>query len=264
MAAEPGIGLMGQLTPGGVLDDVSLELQRGEVFGIIALDWRQNQDLEEETVKEIKRLSEEHGLKLIVHTPFYLPTSTILPELKEGVLKNVRKALRLANDVGADRLTIHPGYREMPGPALDISYGALTSNLKDVAALGKEAGVAICLENFDNDDDLLCKEPAELLKVLGAVEGLKVTLDVGHAHTTSTDPEAYFGKVKDRLLDMHVHDNNGKADEHAGLGKGNIDFKRLFRACKDAGYHGPFILELFPYETILAGKKAVEELWKEA
>lgn len=261
---KPEIGFMGQMTIENILDELDFAVKHEFDWYEIGLDWKQNYDLKPDVVKEMREISKEHEIGLIVHTPFYLPTSTMLPEVREGVIENARKAIILGERVGSDRLTIHPGYREMPGPSAHLCYESLIENLKRIVTIGNEHGVNICLENFDKNMHLLCSKLEDYLEVLDSVKGIKATLDVGHSNTTDIKPPEYFNGVKSFIMDMHVHDNDGKYDYHKCLGEGNIDFKKLFSECKKTNYYGPFILELFPYDNILKGKKIFLDLWERA
>ena len=258
---KPEIGVMGQLTTKNILDDLDFVIKNDFQWFEIGLDWVQNFNLSDKTINEIKKRAEESNVKLIIHTAWYLPTSSLLPEIKKGVIKNIKKAIVLADKVGSDRLTIHPGYREMPDPALELTYSSLIDNLNKIVKNTKKYKVNICLENLDNMASYLCYNVKDYLRVLRAVRGLKTTLDIGHANTTETKPVEYLDNVKETILNMHVHDNNGKNDEHKCIGEGNIDFIKLFKKCKEIDYYGPFILELFPYGNILRGKEEFLKIW---
>ena len=259
---KPKIGFMGQLTTQNVLDDLNFAVKNGFDWFEIGLDWKRNYNLKPEVIKKIKEISQENKIRLIVHTPFYLPTSTMLPEIKKGVIENAGKAIIFANKVGSDRLTIHSGYREMPRRAnIRLCYDSLIENLREIVKIGKQYKINICLENSNKHTLLLCSERKDFLNVLNQVKGLKATLDVGHANTTNIKPAQYFNGVKNFIMDMHVHDNNGKSDEHKCLGGGNVDFQKLFFKCKKENYFGPFILEVFPYKNILKGKKILSDIW---
>lgn len=261
---KPEIGFMGQLSTKNVLDDLNFAVSNGFDWFEIGLDWKQNYKLNPETIKKIRETSKNHEIKLIVHAAWYLPTSTMIPEVRKGVIENIKKGIILANKVGSDRLTIHAGYREMPAPAIQLCYESLIHNLKRIVGIGKKCGVNVCFENSDRNSYNLCSELKDFLMVLSSVRGLKATLDIGHTNTTDTKPAEYFNAVKDFVMDMHIHDNNGKLDEHKCLGEGNIDFVKVFSECKKEKYSGPFVLELFPYENILKGRRVFLELWKRA
>jgi sugar phosphate isomerase/epimerase len=261
MKAE--IGVMSQLTTKDCIDDLKFVIENGFKWFELGLDWEQNFNLSNEKLSKIKKMAKDNNIKLIVHSAWYLPTSSMLPEIKKGVITNIKKAIIIAKKVGADRLTIHPGYREMPGPAIALCYNSLTDTLNQLVEFASRYKVNICLENVDALPCYLCYTIEDYLKVLNSVKGLKTTLDVGHANTSDGAIE-YLEAVKNTIMDMHVHDNSGENDEHKCLGEGNIDFKRLFSECKKIGYNGPFILELFPYENILKGKERLEKLWEQA
>jgi len=258
------IGFGGQLNTRNVLDDINFAVKNNFNWFEIDLSWKQNYSFKPKTVKKIKEISEKNDLKLIVHTPYYLPTSTMIPEIKKGLIANVKKAIILAKKVGADRLTIHPGYREIPEPAINLCYKSLINNLKEIVKIGKDYKIKVCLENLDKNIYLLCSEIKEFSRVLNSVKGLFATLDVGHANTTSLKPFKYFINISNFVMDVHIHDNLGKIDEHRCLGEGNIDFIKFLKECKKTRYNGPFILEIFPYENILKGKKILIDLWNKA
>lgn len=261
---KPEIGFMGLLSRQNVLDDLLFAVDNGFDWFELPLDWKQNFNLSDHIVEKIGEVSVNHGIRLIIHTPYYLPTSCLLSEIRQGVIENVKKAIYLATRVNSDRITIHPGYREMPSVANDLCIQSLVHTLNQIMALGSEFNVHICLENFGKNELVLCGELSELLKVVNSVQGLKVTLDVGHSNITEKEPWEFFVAVKNLVMNMHVHDNRGEIDEHKCPTEGKIDFIRLFSECKKAKYSGPFILETFPYDKILKGKKVLSELWERA
>jgi len=95
------------------------------------------------------------------------------------------------------------------------------------------------------------------------VKGLGIVFDSGHANLSNLEPIKYFKKVKQSVISTHFHDNDGKSDQHVLLGEGNIDFKGLLKECKNSNYYGPFILELFPRENVLKGRKRFLKLWNQ-
>jgi len=257
---KPEIGFVGQLSTEDILEDLTFAAKNKFEWFEIALDWKQNYDLSPKVTKKIREISLKHGIKLIVHTPYYLPTSTMLPEIKKGVIENVRKAIIFAGEVKSDKLTIHPGFPEMPPPAIKYCYESLLDNLQKIVDIGQKHKVNICLENFNKP--LLCSELKDYLYVLNSIDGLMATLDVGHANTTDISPSVFLKETRDFIIDMHIHDNNGKRDEHKCLGEGTIDFKEFFSECKNTNYYGPFMLELFPYENIIEGRKRFFDHWE--
>ena len=261
---KPELGIMSQLSTKNVLDDLDFIIKNNFQWFEIGLDWKQNFNLSDKILKQLKNKAKENNIKLIVHTPWYLPCGSIIPEIHEAVMKILKKGVIVAKKVGSNRVTVHPGIREMPGPAIDLNYDALKSTLKELVEFANKDNINICFENYDASPNYLSYNVEDYLKVLNSVKGLKTTLDLGHANTTTTNPIEYLTSIKHTIMNIHVHDNDGKHDEHKLLGQGNIDFIKLFKKCKEIGYKGPFTFELFPYENLLKGKEKFLELWEKA
>lgn len=261
---KPEIGFMGLLSTENILDDLLFAVENGFDWFELPLDWKQNYNLSDHIIREIRGISKNHGINLIIHTPYYLPTSSLIPEIKKVVFEYVENAIHLAIQLNSNRITIHPGYREMPLIANELSIDSLVENLSRMMEIAKDHNVHLCLENFKEHEMVLCGELSEMLGVVNSVKDLKVTFDVGHSNITKTDPWEYFSAVKNFIMDMHIHDNHGKTDEHNPPGEGNIDFIRLLAECKKTRYYGPFILEIFPYENIIKGKNIFTDLWEKA
>jgi sugar phosphate isomerase/epimerase len=80
----------------------------------------------------------------------------------------------------------------------------------------------------------------------------KFHLDVGHANllcANGANIYDFIDQFKDRLYHVHVHDNRGGQDQHGdlhlGLGMGNIDWPRVVKSLKTAGYNKTVTFEVF-------------------
>jgi len=64
------------------------------------------------------------------------------------------------------------------------------------------------------------------------------------------------------LGELHLHDNCGKQDEHLAMGKGNIDFQRIFKHLKDRRKDLPTItLEPHKEEDLWLSLEYLEKIW---
>lgn len=262
MKAE--MGFVGLLTTERVIDDLRFATDNGFDWYELDLDWPQNFNLDQWTVEKIRKICVQSGLKIVIHTSYYLPTASPIPEIKEAVVANLTKAVDLAVAVGSDRITVHPGVQDMPQIAAKVCIESLVENMQRVVDIGQRRGVRVCLENFPREDSALCASLDEYQRILSSVDGIAATLDVGHTNTTDQSPKSYLTALQGYILDMHIHDNSGEADEHICPGEGTLDFPALLSECKVIGYNGPFMLELFPRKNILKGRDAFLRLWEEA
>ncbi len=86
------------------------------------------------------------------------------------------------------------------------------------------------------------------------IEGNGFTLDVGHAHLNGRLPAF----LETGFSHMHIHDNNGKKDEHAAIGEGTIDFAPVVAALKRTG--ATSVIEVRSFEGVKASLAALVRL----
>lgn len=256
---KPKIGFKEQLTSQNILDDLNFAIENGFDCFEIGLSWKSDFQPSLKLIQQVKNISEKNNLFLIVHAPYYLPISTTISEISVATIKVLKKEIVLAKRLGAKILDLHSGWIEV-NP--NKNFEALIKNIKKIIKLSKKYKIKISLENSWGPVGL-CRKPEDLLRIVNSVKGLGITFDTGHANVMNLNPIKYFKKVKESVINMHLHDNNGKADQHALIGKGNINFKSLLTECKNADYYGPFILELFPRKNVLKGKEIFLNLWSQ-
>ena len=100
-------------------------------------------------------------------------------------------------------------------------------------------GVKIALENLNKNNFLHIQK---LFSEYGP-DFLGFCYDSGHGNLYDkafTDLEA----VKDRLISIHLHDNDGLSDQHKPLFSGTVDWKRLASAMARSAYNRCVSMEL--------------------
>jgi sugar phosphate isomerase/epimerase len=180
-------------------------------------------------------------LGVTVHAPF---TDLNLASLNYPIYRESIRQLKQCVEAAAaltDRVTIHPGYlspagRLVPGKVWELHKSALA----EIGAFAVDVGVLVCLENMINIDDFLCRMPEELFGMTESLEGIGVTLDVGHAHTVGRVDD-FLARIRE-VRHLHLHDNHGDHDAHLPLGWGSIDWARAGRIIRE-GYRGICVVE---------------------
>jgi len=89
-----------------------------------------------------------------------------------------------------------------------------------------------------------------------------ICLDLGHYHCNFKDIWN-LNDYKDRILAVHLHDNNGEEDQHLLPFDGTLDFNKGIRLLDELHYNGPTTLELC-YRKDYCNKYTVEEFYQEA
>ena len=75
---------------------------------------------------------------------------------------------------------------------------------------------------------------------------LPVCVDIGHANTTG-QLDQILDATEGRIMNIHIHDNDGKQDQHLTVGDGNIDFRHVLDKLR--GYSGRYVIESKSFES---------------
>jgi sugar phosphate isomerase/epimerase len=134
-------------------------------------------------------------------------------------------------------------YREHWNEWLANSVATWTSHVY----LAERLGFKLLLENvYETSPDV---HSALFDKIPSDAFGF--CLDAGHHHVFGKSPQREWVKtLGDKIMALHLHDNNGKEDSHLAIGKGNVDFAGLFRLVGENGLRPAITLEPHEEETL--------------
>jgi sugar phosphate isomerase/epimerase len=126
-----------------------------------------------------------------------------------------------------------------------------------VDAASKIDGMRVAVENvFD-------EEPEALAMLIERINNphFGFCFDTGHFNLFSTvTMEAWFALLGKHLVEVHLHDNSGSADAHQALGKGTVDFARVFRLIRECPADPVFTLEAHDAEDIEPSLRTIRAL----
>jgi sugar phosphate isomerase/epimerase len=86
---------------------------------------------------------------------------------------------------------------------------------------------------------------SSLKGLMETVEGLRFTLDTGHAQASAQIPEDFVQMAGPRLVEVHLSDNTGESDAHLVPGDGTANLDKLMKML--AGSDVYVCLELNPH-----------------
>lgn len=187
----------------------------------------------------LRALTDERGVPATVHLPAHLNLADPDPGARERCFHEYSKGLRTAAAVGADVVVIHGGVHPNEETGYALSLEALHALQREAAA----AGVHLALENSERAPDKLFQTPDDFRRI--ADTDLHVVLDIGHLWTwgISFREALQLDVISERLVEVHLHDNDGTSDQHLALGDGTIDFADAFAALNDIGFDGVYTVE---------------------
>ncbi|NJD39572.1 MAG: sugar phosphate isomerase/epimerase [Geobacter sp.] len=175
---------------------------------------------------DISQLAEEltaNNLSCTIHAAFMdLNPGSVDQMVRETTRTRVEQTLALAATLQARVVVFHPGYSRLTyGSAVDVWTANSVAFWQELEPLIRKTGCRIALENIFEE------EPSTLQQVL---QQLDPTLfghcfDSGHFNMFATvSLEEWFAVLGNRIIEGHLHDNHGQADEHLPVGEGTIDF----------------------------------------
>lgn len=168
----------------------------------------------------------------------------------------------LAASLGGPMVVVHPAAQHHAAGALaDLPSERLASEsperlkrlagfMSELATVGSRLGVVYLIENQPRN----CYLGHDAAALAGAVAALgspwvRMCFDTGHAHL-SGDVTAAARACASVVAYWHVHDNDGRVDDHRMPGDGTIDWTKLGPAMAGGGGGGaPRMLEVFYEEA---------------
>jgi sugar phosphate isomerase/epimerase len=131
--------------------------------------------------------------------------------------------------------------RPQKTPASD-SRAAARRSIEELLRIAEPLGVQIAVEVIPNE----LSRPGSIVHfVEDDLDGVGICLDFGHAHLDGDVLDA-VETVSEHLVATHVHDNNGRTDDHLLPFEGTIDWAGTLLAVQKVGYDGPFMFEIVP------------------
>lgn len=188
-----------------------------------------------------------HHVSLVCHLPTFVSTADLTESIREASIQETIHSLETAADLGAEKVVLHPSFIHGLGAAMRTLSGKLAMDaLSRIMVAADRREMRVCLENmFPSSLSLIY--PKDFEKAFAAFPQLRLTLDTGHAHIAGgTDLIlAFIDRFADRIGHFHASDNRGREDDHLPIGAGTIDFARVIKALKTAGYDDTITMEVF-------------------
>ena len=198
-----------------------------------------------------KRL-EIRNLNSTVHAPLGVNTLGGPDEdWRQKAVRVLSDYIHFAGAINAEAVIIHP----IPNPifisdsnAEDLPARLITSarrSLDDLIPLAAESGVFLLLENLP----YICNYPLRSMKELRELvdlyptENVGLVLDTGHAAVLGDNPVDEIKTAGNRLLSLHLHDSDGKEDQHWAPGQGVLNWDSIISALHNNKYKGVLMFE---------------------
>lgn len=185
------------------------------------------------------KAAQEAGISLgqAVLVDFGPPTNTPDRIQRELINENLPRLLEFLVEARSTSLMVTAGPLHA-GLSWEECFRLAVDGLSRYTMLSEKSGVHICLEP---DVDSFMRNPSDVLALLEAVPGLRLTLDLSHFICRSV-PQRDIERLFPYTHLLHVRQASpGMIVDHWDAG--TIDFRRLIRNLEAVGFDGEYCVE---------------------
>lgn len=183
--------------------------------------------------------------------------------IRETSFSEYKKAIEFASMIGASHVVIHPGFCFSPVFDKKLAQQRAADYINRLCEVAKPLNVKLAIENVGYKGSSIFAQN-EFTRFLDPIdETAGYLIDMGHAHLNGWDIPQVIKDAKDRLLAVHLHDNNGTGDDHLPIGDGTIQWKEVFAAIHEHAADCQLILEYAPGTPLEKLHEGKELLLKE-
>ena len=215
----------------------------------------------------LHRIAQARGMfsgPLSVHPPAWdINIASYTKPVRDMSIEVYGQSIEWTRYLGGTYVVLHVGWRgTLELPRTECLVRAEQA-IRALASRARDAGIALAVENVGWFGQEICDQTefAELIWRLPA--GVGALLDVGHALLAGWDIPAAARVLAPRMVAMHLHDNDGRSDQHLPIGQGRIDWETLLPLLPDMPEGCHFILEYAPgtpLESVRQGGEQVDRL----
>lgn len=200
-------------------------------------------------IEQIGRWLTEYGLQLLdLHGSAGVEKNWVSLREYERLagVELVKNRIEMTGDLGGGVVIMHTG--PVPHGQEQAFWSQLRRSLDELEPLARTRGVRIAVENG---------EWSTLTKLLPAYapEYLGVCYDSGHGNLGKGSP-ADLAQIKNRLISVHLHDNDGQADQHKLPFTGTVPWPHLASILAGSSYARCVSLEVIMRNSGIAEEES--------
>lgn len=216
--------------------------------------------------QELKEYADKLKLPLVqAHAPFpsYLDGK---PRYNKLAWKKLLKSIEICGILKIKYLVIHPWNDHINEENIQF--------YKKLLPYAKKANVTICVENMwrwnkeiERAKPCSCSFSDSFNAIIDGVNSkyVKACVDIGHAEIfnhMNYSARKMLEEMNERVVCLHIHDNDLIKDKHWVPFRGKIDYKDVTKGLKKINYRGDLISEILLEPEINTFEKGLK-YWKE-
>ena len=194
--------------------------------------------------KECRPLLKQYGIRCWGAVTLTLGERNLAakdPKQRAASVDYMKSVVNMVHELEGHEITIVPATvgKVVPDATPEEEWQWVVAGLQEVYALTEKHGIRIALEPLNRFETYFLNRADQAVALAKAVgPNCGVCLDVFHMNIEEVDMHAAIRASKERLVDVHVAENNRLAP-----GMGRIDWAALVKTLNDCGYKGALTME---------------------
>ncbi|MCK4591734.1 MAG: sugar phosphate isomerase/epimerase, partial [Candidatus Latescibacteria bacterium] len=189
-------------------------------------------DASDERLLEIRKIFEDVGIEIhSVHAPSSKSLTSSDSRLRSQSLEKFSRLIRQLS-IARVGIMVHHGGTVEDDNHQSSAFSMVLDSLGHLVKVAEENKVVLALENDSYRDGYprgFCSNSQTILEILDNIDSpwLKACFDTGHAHINEGMQETIKDAVRnlgDRIVTIHMQDNDGFGDLHLQPGYGTINW----------------------------------------
>lgn len=201
--------------------------------------WAQHFYCNHYDIREFRRLMATYPLQAVVHSCSWdLNLSSMNEGIRKTSVEQVIGSMKLAKQLGATEVTVHPGHMTMPCWRAE-SFRLMYQSLQEIADASYKLSIPVSLEIMEHTKKEIITDMEAMKEVTGDLfTFFSYTLDV--AHCDSVDEAFYTLNHLGRISKIHISNRKGP-QYHTLLDDGDYDFTSILPDLYE--YDVPLVVE---------------------
>ncbi len=188
--------------------------------------------LDKAKCRQTAELLSNAGCKVNFHAPFMdLRPGALDERIRRVSIDRIKQVFELVPYFQPLRIVCHPAYDSRYYVSCDEEWlENSTASWQELIALISETGTKIALENVYERGPSILRRLFERLNS----DSICFCFDTGHFNVFARAPlSIWLAEMGKYLGHLHLHDNQGRFDEHLPVGNGTFPFAELFQTLRD-------------------------------
>ena len=187
----------------------------------------------------VKKTIEKLKIPTTIHPPVWdVNLASENSVIRKAAIKVHLKAFYLASTINSNYVVLHPGFIRSDSYEIKQALKRAKITTEKLINIAGSLNLPIAVENvgYHGSSLFTMEEYVDFVSSFNNNNKVGYLIDTGHANLNNWDIVALLDIIGNKLFGMHIHNNNGKKDEHLPIGDGLIEWSKIWDKIKNINF----------------------------